>query len=164
MFRFARVPLTAAVFLLIAGGAFAADSGFKPGKWEITTTTTAPMFPQPQKRTFTQCVHEEDFIPKIAREGDKHCQIKSKSVTENGVKWTMECPNGNGGEPSRAQGEMTYSGNTMHGTWDLKMQVQGKPLSMLWSMSGRRLGDCDAEKKADKTPEKTPAENPTSGT
>ena len=57
MKRLLVVALTGA----LAGTAVAQQQGMEPGEWELTTTISSPMMPQPQTAKVKHCIKAEDL-------------------------------------------------------------------------------------------------------
>lgn len=108
----------------------------KEGQWEITSKVEMPGMPMNlPPSTHTQCITNENLVPRGAQEGGE-CKIADTKVKGDTVTWTMECDTPEG--KTRATGEITYKGDTFKGT--IKMRMQG--MEMTHHLSGRRVGNC----------------------
>ena len=143
MRRGRTILILAAAPLLLYGIAFGSEPRIKPGKWEFMTTTTMPMMPQPQTRTNTECITEEQADPLKEMTGDSSCTIKDKSVTGSTLKWKMSCKDPHGGAAMDGSGELTSQDNTVEGAMEMTMQMGGQSMTLKTAWKGKRLGDCD---------------------
>jgi hypothetical protein len=139
---FERVFAGLALPLLGWAAAGAAELNFQPGKWQMTTRTSIAGRPTSDRRTVTQCLTKDDFVPKLMREEDKNCSLTDRQTQGNTVTWVMECPNPNGGS-FRAEGKIEYRGRSLSGEMKMTTNVQGQPMTIDWSMQGKRIGACD---------------------
>ena len=138
--------LSALVVLVAASGARADGVAVEPGLWEMTTTMTMPMLPQPQVVTSSDCVEDDVLnIDEMSGEGlDPECTMDVSQPDDMTVRWVMDCPVEGGGS-SRAEWQVTSSGDSVEGTGSILMTVMGQEMSMDASFNGRRVGDCPAE-------------------
>ena len=131
-----------AAILLASGAAFAGGFKLKPGKWQFTTTTKAPMMAEPQSKTDTRCITEKEADPLAEMTKSDKCKVTRRTETADSLKWEMECTE-EGSPPMKAKGEMTSSGDTVDGTMEMTMPVAGHELNMGTTWKGKRLGACD---------------------
>mgnify|MGYP001818480458 FL=1 len=141
-----KILLPALVVLAAAPIAQADGVAVEPGLWEMTTTMTMPMLPQPQVVTTTDCVEDAVLeIDEMNSEGlDPDCTMDVSQPDEKTVKWVMDCPVEGGGS-SHAEWQVTSSSDSVEGSGSIKMTVMGQEMSMDATISGRRVGDCPAE-------------------
>jgi hypothetical protein len=142
-----KALLPALVALAMAAPAAQADGvAVEPGLWEMTTTMTMPMLPQPQTFTTSECV--EDAVLDVADMGgeDPHpeCVFDVSQPDANTVKWSAQCPV-EGGGTSRAEWQATSHGDSVEGEGNVTMTMMGQEFSMDATFSGRRVGDCPAD-------------------
>ena len=122
-----------------------------PGNWEITTTVTMPMLPQPQVSTTTECITREkarqDPLAAINKAG--HCRALARKEQGNSLDFKVECQQRN--MVSHGVGHYVADGNTMSGFMEIRMDMpampaaQGMPVRAMQvktSWKGRRLGPC----------------------
>ena len=141
-----KTLLTTLVVLAAAPVAQADGVAVEPGLWEMTTTMTLPMLPQPRTVTTTDCV-DDAVLDVDEMSGDDvapDCDMEISQPDAKTVRWVMDCPVEGGGS-SRAEWQVTSSGDSVEGSGAIKMTVMGQDLSMDASCSGRRVGDCPAE-------------------
>jgi len=139
--------LLPALAVLAAAPIVQADGvAVEPGLWEMTTTMTMPMLPQPQVVTTTDCVEDAVLdIDEMNAEGlDPDCTMDVSQPDEKTVKWVMDCPVEGGGS-SHAEWQVTSSSDSVEGSGSIQMTVMGQEMSMDATFSGRRVGDCPAE-------------------
>jgi hypothetical protein len=126
--------------LLIAGSAQAGGPNLEPGKWEITTKVKIPGMPaEMANREFvhTQCLTEEDFVPRGSQASSGDCEIRDINQRGNTVTWTMHCSTGQG--DMDGEGRIVYSGDTFSG--NITTNMPGMQIKQ--QMKGRRLGPCE---------------------
>ena len=130
-------------FSLVSIPAFAEGIPIEPGKWEMTSTMSMPMLPQPRVNTSTECIEESELSPETMTEGDmdSSCAFKDMTVDGNTMKWSMDC-DANGGA-SRGEWEVTSHGDSLAGEGTLTVDVQGQAMVMTMNWDGKRVGGCD---------------------
>jgi hypothetical protein len=131
-----------AAMLLASGAAFADGFKLKPGKWEFTTTTKAPMMAEPQTKTDTRCITEKESDPLGQMTKSDRCKVTHRTETADSLKWEMECTE-KGSPTMKANGKLTAKGDTVKGTMEMTMPVAGHELNLGTTWKGTRLGDCD---------------------
>ena len=148
-----RTRMIAVVLILsfsLGVGAVWARLNFNPGKWEILTETTmtgsggnmtAP------SQTHIQCITEADLVPQ-SEEASNECQVTDIQQSGNTVSWKIIC-SGQGGQ-MKGTGQITYQGNSMHGTMD--MEITGAGMHVKNIIKGRRIGPCDSNTASQQTP------------
>ncbi len=125
---------------LLSGSVSAGGPNLEPGKWEITTKVNIPGMPaEMANREFvhTQCLTEEDFVPRGSQSRSGDCEIRDMKQKGDTVTWTMHCNTGQG--KMTGKGRITYSGDTFEG--DMTTMMPG--MEMKQQMKGRRIGACD---------------------
>ena len=138
-------PVCALVVLSVPA-AQAEGLAVEPGLWEMTTTMTMPMLPQPQTVTTTDCVEDALLDVEEMSGDDAHpeCTFEVSQPDANTVNWVAECPV-EGGGTMRAEWQATSAGDSVEGSGSIKMTVMGQDMSMDATFAGRRVGDCPAE-------------------
>ena len=144
------VLIAAIVPLLFAKAVLAEGPNIKPGKWEIKTTVTMPMMPEPKVTTLTECITPEeasDPLAAIMEEGT--CKVFNKEESGNTLKFELECE-GEMGMKMTGKGHFTANGTTASGKMEITMnmpqnmpQMGGQSMTMTQEWEGRRIGDCD---------------------
>ena len=122
------------VVFLFSMNSFALD--FNPGEYQITTKVKMPGIPA---QITTECVSEQDLIPKSDSSG-QDCEIHNMEQKGNVITWEMEC--NQEGQKMTSQGEMIYSGDSFKGTITVKMGPQAGNMVMTTEISGKRTGSC----------------------
>jgi hypothetical protein len=141
-----KTLLFALVVLVAAPAARGDGVAVEPGLWEMTTTMTMPMLPEPQTVTSTDCVEDAVLdVDEMNGEGlDPECTLDVSQPDERTIRWVMDCPVEGGGS-SHAEWQVTSSGDAVDGSGTIRMTVIGQEMSMDAAFSGRRVGDCPAE-------------------
>lgn len=122
------------VVFLFSMNSFALD--FNPGEYQITTKVKMPGIPA---QITTECVSEQDLIPKSDSSG-QDCEIHNMEQKGNVITWEMEC--NQEGQKMTSQGEMIYSGDSFKGTITVKMGPQAGNMVMTTEITGKRTGSC----------------------
>ncbi|MDW3096112.1 MAG: DUF3617 family protein [Gammaproteobacteria bacterium] len=123
--------------LAIAGNSISIETGL----WEVTTTMTSPMFPQPRVNTQQECMEDSQISPEsLAPSDDGECSIIDSNVSGNTLNWSMQC-NTPGGAMT-GQGSFNSNGDSGSGNMQMNMDIQGQSMSMQMEWKGRRIGSC----------------------
>ncbi|HIJ77892.1 MAG: DUF3617 domain-containing protein [Desulfobulbaceae bacterium] len=111
----------------------------KAGQWEISSRVEMSNMPfQIPPVTYSQCLTEDDFIPKPQEtDSGTPCDISQSEVIGDTVTWTLTCSSPQG--KSISKGSITYHGDSFAGR--LTVQGPGMP-NMTQIMQGRRTGAC----------------------
>jgi len=131
---------------LIAGPALPQGTQ-SPGKddlWEVTTKMEMPGMPMAMPgQTNRVCIakggKDEDFIPKRGT-----CQMQESNRKGNRLTFKMVCATP---DPMNVTGEIVYTPTTYDGRMQMSGRMQGQPMDMTQSFSGKRVGDCIAPAK-----------------
>lgn len=123
--------------ILLSAGITLAGPNMNPGKWEITTKTKMAEMPA-QSITHTQCVTNEDLIPR-SNDENNNCTVTNMKTIGNTVSWEITC----GGQSGQINGtgEITYNGDTMKGK--MEMTIKGMGMKIKNILSGKRIGPCE---------------------
>ena len=130
---------TLALSLLVACSAFAA-----PGDgdlWEVTSQMKVEGMPpgyQMPARTNEVCRAKVWDKPPVAADDQRKCEFVDFKNTAGTSTWKMHCA---GPPPIDGDGEITRTGDTYKGV--INMSSEQGVMKMI--LSGRRIGDCDAE-------------------
>ena len=119
-----------------------AETGFRPGLWEISVRTELVGVPanKAAPTTGTHCLKDESQIPQILQK-DRSCRVTDRKIEGDRVSWKMKCEAGEGSMDGG--GRMTYRGVRFDGVISLTMRrPDAGPLKIRQHVSGRRLGDC----------------------
>ena len=138
--------LACALVALSAPAVQAEGVAVEPGLWEMTTTMTMPMLPQPQTITSTDCIEDAmlDVEEMSGDDTDPNCTFEVSQPDERTVKWTADCPLEDGGA-SRAEWQVTSGGDSVNGSGTVVIKVMDQEMTMDAAFSGRRVGDCPAD-------------------
>lgn len=129
----------------------ATAAGFKPGKWQFTTTMSGMPMPKlppgvhlpanvhigGNSTTYTTCLTSDHPVP---QNHQSDCKVSSMHHSGNTVRWSVVCHTG-GGE-THGMGRATYSGNSMHGMMTIDSNADGHAMHMTGRTTGRYLGPC----------------------
>jgi hypothetical protein len=116
-----------------------AEPDMNPGMWEITTQTEMPGMPgMIPPVTYTQCIKEDDPVPR-SQEESKECRVMDIKEDGDAITWKIVCSGKNG--EMEGTGKVIYKGNSMTGTMD--MVIKGAAMRIKNTISGKRIGDCD---------------------
>ena len=133
------VPVIA--LAMLATVAVIAQSGMRPGQWEVTAQTQMGAMQMPETK-LTQCVTPEQAKdPASSMRGPQgrgvkeDCKNSNYTMTGNKATWTTTCTSP---EKYTVTGEMTFGNDTYITILKMNM-AQGE---MTMKMSGKRIGDC----------------------
>ncbi len=131
------------LFSLVSSPAVAEGIPIEPGLWEMTSTMTMPMLPNPRVSTSTECIEEDELSPEAMNQEDmdSDCTFSTRTVDGNTMKWSMAC-NSKGGA-SRGEWEASSHGDTMTGGGTVTVDMQGQSMVMTMKWDGKRVGDCN---------------------
>jgi hypothetical protein len=128
------------ISLLLASSAFAA-----PGSgdlWDVTTQMVIEGMPAGMgmpARTQQVCAAKEWNKPPVAQDPQHPCEIVDFKSTPTMSTWKMHCP----GPPAMdGNGEISRSSPTAYKGY---MKMSSEEGAVTINLSGRRVGDCDAE-------------------
>jgi hypothetical protein len=127
---------------LTAFNACADGITIEPGSWEMTSTMSMPMLPQPRVTTVTECMEESEITPEsMTDEMDSSCTFDVKVVEGNTMNWSMDCSGDEGS--SRGEWHATSYGDTLEGAGTITIDVQGQDMVMTMNWTGKRVGACN---------------------
>jgi hypothetical protein len=113
----------------------------EPGLWEVSTTMTSPMSPQPRVQTQQECIKNSQVSPKdIVPNDDGECSMSETSVSGNTLSWSMQC-NTPGGTIN-GHGSFESKGDSGSGNMKMNMAIEGQSFSMEMVWKGHRVGSC----------------------
>jgi hypothetical protein len=133
---------------MLATVAVIAQSGMRPGQWEITSQMAMPNMPagfQMPVTKLTQCITPEqakdpaNAVPRQSgrgRGGKDDCKVSDYKTTGNTVTWSMACTSP---DKLTGTGEMTFTGDDSYTSTMKMVMAQGE---MTMKTTGKRLGDC----------------------
>ncbi len=140
--RIATLTIVSLMTLSTTHLAMADDSvSIEPGLWEVSTTMTSSMFPQPRVQTQQECIKDSQISPQDLTPSDGgECSMTETNVSGNTLSWSMTC-NTPGGAMN-GQGSFESKGNSGSGDMKMNMTVEGQSFSMDMIWKGRRVGSC----------------------
>ena len=114
----------------------------EPGLWEMTSTISMPMMPQPRVNSVTECIEKNELsMEDVATDGmDPNCVFETGQVDGATMNWSFECPVEGG--TSRGDWTATSHGDRVEGGGKLTMEMQGQTMEMTMSWTGKRIGAC----------------------
>ena len=129
--------------LLIAAAALppAAGAQGKDDLWEVTSRMEMPGMPMAMPaQTSRVCVakngKDDDYVPKR-----ENCRMLENRRSGNKLTYKMACT---GKDPMSVAGEMTFGNNSYEGRMQMSGKMEGQPMEMTQTYSGKRVGDCTA--------------------
>lgn len=129
--------------LLLAGTANAAGVAIDPGQWEMTTTMTMSMMPEPQTNTATECIEEDVLDPETFNMDENNpCTISDVAIDGNTARWSINCPT-EGDAVMEGQWEVTSHGDTLTGKGTMSTEMSGQKMGFDMAWKGKRIGDCE---------------------
>ncbi len=123
---------------ILPSGAVAGGPDMEPGLWEITTESRMQGMNIPAS-TMTQCLTEDDKVPRGATQPGQDCEITDVDTSGDTVRWRMRC-SGQGGDVE-STGEIRYHGTSFEG--HITTEIGGTGMTVESSLTGKRVGDCD---------------------
>jgi len=128
--------------LAAASGAAPAQQGMQPGEWELTTTISSPMMPQPQTATVKHCIKAEDLAEPSRWMGGSppgsDCKLTPLERDDKGASWEMACPSSG----FKGRGRARFAAGMMDSEMQMSGMQDGKTFEMQTKTRGRRLGPC----------------------
>ena len=132
---------------MLAAAAVIAQSGMRPGQWEITSQMQMPNMPagfQMPSSKMTQCITGEqakDPVSAVPRQGrgrggKDDCKFSDYKTTGNTTTFTMACTSP---DKMTGTGEMTFAGDDSYTSTMKMVMAQGE---MTMKTTGKRIGDC----------------------
>jgi hypothetical protein len=134
--------LIAPASLFIATAASAEGVSINPGQWEMTSTMTMSMMPNPQVNTVKECIEKDQLDPEsFNMDKDSPCAITDVSIDADTASWQINCPTPNG--PAMiGKWQMTSYGDTVSGSGTMSAEFSGQKMSFDMTWEGKRIGDC----------------------
>ncbi len=131
----------AAVFL--TGSAIAKGVSITPGMWEMTSTMTMSMMPQPTSSTVKECIENDELSPEsFNMEEDNPCNISDVTIDGNTARWSINCPT-EGGPVMEGQWEFTSKGDSISGNGTMSAEFAGQQMGFNMTWEGKRVGNCE---------------------
>ena len=109
--------------------------------WEVTTRMEMPGMPMAMPaQTNRVCVaksgKDDDYVPRR-----ENCRVLESKRAGSTLTYKMACA---GKDPMTVAGEMTFGTNSYQGRMQMSGKMEGQPMAMTQTYSGKRVGDCTA--------------------
>lgn len=138
-----HIILTGLTCVFLAGTASAAGVPIQPGMWEMTSTMTMTMLPQPRSTTVSECIKDDEISPEsFEMDENNPCKITDVVVEGNAARWSINCPTETG-MAMEGQWEFTSSGDSITGSGSMSAVFSGQTIGFDMSWVGKRVGDCE---------------------
>jgi len=116
----------------------------KDDLWEVTVKMEMPGMPMAMPaQTHRVCVakgsKDDDYVPKR-----DNCKMLESKRAGNKVTYKMVCT---GKDTMTVAGEMTYGTNSYDGRTVMTGTMEGQPVNMTQTYTGKRVADCTAPAK-----------------
>ena len=99
------------------------------------------LLPQPQTKTYTECIEETEMNPEdFNMDEDSPCDITEVEFDGNSAKWSISCPNPMGA--MEGEWEITSNGDSIVGGGSMSAEIAGQKMEMEMQWEGTRVGDC----------------------
>jgi len=140
--RIVTLSIASLLTLSTAHLAIADDSvTIEPGLWEVSTTMTTPMSPQPRVQTQQECIKDSKISPQdLAPSDGGECSMSDINVSNNTLSWSMQCDTGGGA--MKGHGSFESKGDSGSGNMTMNMNIEGQSFSMEMVWKGHRVGSC----------------------
>jgi len=113
----------------------------KEGQWKITTDVKMKGMPmQMPPFTHTQCITQNDLVPKTSQPNQPDQDTKITNLKVNGNTVSYDISSASPGGQMVGHSTVTYEGDKMKGT--MTATVQPGNMEMTYDMKGTRIGDC----------------------
>jgi len=131
------------VSMLFVSAGHADGLPIEPGQWEMTSTMTMSMMPQPQTNTAIECIEEDVLDPSTFNMDEENpCDITDVMIESATARWNISCPVENGAK-MEGQWEVTSHGETLSGKGQMTTEIGGQEMGFDMSWEGKRIGDCE---------------------
>ena len=138
-----HVILTGLATVILASTASADGVSINPGMWEMTSTMTMSMMPQPRSTTVKECIKDSELSPEsFNMEEDNPCNITEMSVDDNTARWSINCPT-EGGPVMEGHWEFTSKGDSISGNGTMSAEFSGQTMGFVMTWEGERIGNCE---------------------
>ena len=138
-----NIFLTGLASLMLTGTASAEGVSIDPGMWEMTSTMTMTMMPEPRSTTVKECIEDDEISPEsFNMDKDNPCNITDVTIDGNTARWSISCSTG-GGPVMEGQWEFTSSGDTISGNGSMSTDFNGQTMGFNMTWEGKRVGDCE---------------------
>ena len=136
------IILTGMATLLLACTGSADGVPIDPGQWEMTTTMTISIMPEPQTTTTKECIKEDVLDPETFNmDEDNPCSISDVKVDGNTLHCSINCPT-EGGPVMEGQWQITSKGDSLTGKGTMATDFNGQKMGFDMAWEGKRIGAC----------------------
>ena len=138
-----NIFLTGLAGLMLTGTASAEGVSIDPGMWEMTSTMTMTMMPEPRSTSVKECIEDNELNPEsFNMDKDNPCNITDVTIDGNTARWSISCSTG-GGPVMEGQWEFTSSGDAINGNGSMSTDFNGQTMGFNMTWEGKRVGDCE---------------------
>ena len=138
-----NIFLTGLASLMVTGTASAEGVSIDPGMWEMTSTMTMTMMPEPRSTTVKECIEDDELNPEsFNMDKDNPCNITDVTIDGNTARWSISCSTG-GGPVMEGQWEFTSNGDSISGNGSMDTEFSGQKMGFNMTWVGKRVGDCE---------------------
>jgi len=138
-----HIFLTGLAIFMFTGSASAEGVSIDPGMWEMTSTMTMTMMPEPRSTTVNECIEEDELSPEsFNMDKDNPCNITDVTIEGNTARWSISCSTG-GGPVMDGQWEFTSNGDSITGNGSMETEFSGQKMGFNMTWEGKRVGDCE---------------------
>ena len=138
-----NIFLTGLASLVFAGTASAEGVSIDPGMWEMTSTMTMTMMPEPRSNTVQECIENDELSPEsFNMDKDNPCDITEVAIEGNTARWSINCST-DGGPAMEGQWEFTSNGDSISGKGEMNAEFSGQKMGFNMTWKGKRIGDCE---------------------
>jgi hypothetical protein len=129
--------------MLFASTSNAAGVPIDPGMWEMTSTMTMSMMPEPKTTVASECIKEDILNPETFNMDEENpCSITDVKIDSNTANWSINCPT-QGGPVMQGEWQVTSHGDSLTGKGQMTTELGGQKVGFDMSWKGKRVGDCE---------------------
>lgn len=129
--------------VILTGPVHAEGISINPGMWEMTSTMTMSMMPQPTSTTVNECIEDDELSPEsFNMEEDNPCNIQDVVIDGDTARWSISCPT-ESGQAMEGNWEITSNGDTITGSGAMSAEFAGQQMSFSMTWEGKRVGACE---------------------
>ena len=138
-----RVVLPGLTALFFSVTAIAEGVSINPGEWEMTSSMSMTMMPQPRVTTVKECIKESELNPAdFNMDENNPCNITDVIIDGGSASWSISCPT-EGGPVMEGRWEFTSSGDSISGSGKMTADYASQAMGFDMTWTGKRIGDCD---------------------
>ena len=138
-----HVLLAALATTFLAGTVCADGVSIDPGMWEMTSTMTMTMMPEPRSNTVRECIENDKLSPEdFNMDKESPCDITDMNVEGNTARWSISCAPA-GGPVMEGRWEFTSDGDSISGKGSMSAEISDQQMGFDMTWVGKRVGDCE---------------------